>query len=146
MFFFSIVSASLKTLDYINLTGFDNDTKFSFWKVIITMQYIRPVLFLVLPFFSLFKNNKYTWIFIQSYFYFLLSNLIFQKIIVTDIDFNFPFLLLFFSLIILPLLLMNYKKVYSIAYKIKTENLLLLNIIASTLGMLLSLLLLRLKY
>jgi hypothetical protein len=142
-----MVNASVKTIDYLEIISFDNDSEYGFWYVIITRQYLKPVLFLILPVLSLIKNNRYTWVIIQSYFYFLLSNFIFQNVIYFNVDvFEYIPLVLIFFTVILPLFLMNLKKVHSKAYQIKIGDLLLLNIIAATLGMLMSLILLWVKY
>jgi hypothetical protein len=97
--------------------------------------YLRPSLILLIPIIGIFTNKKIGWILIQSYFYFLITNLVFPA---TQIDFTDNTLIILniigLILILLIIILMNKNKISNLVYGIKKVELINKNIIASVIG------------
>ncbi len=118
-----------------------NQYKFSdFIRLITKRKYFRPSLLLLLPLIGVFINKKIGWVFITSYFYFLITRLVFSNIS-NGINRNEE--IIFFTvaliLILLFIWIMNRKKIIEEVYNVRKNELLITNIKASSLGILLTL-------
>jgi hypothetical protein len=108
--------------------------------------YLRPSLILLIPIVGILTNKKIGWILIQSYFYFLITNLAFPA---TQIDLTDNTLIILniigFLLILLIIILMNKKKISNLVYGIKKSQLINKNIIASVVGISITIILVMIK-
>ncbi|MEH6408826.1 MAG: hypothetical protein V7767_16220, partial [Leeuwenhoekiella sp.] len=66
------------TNHYYAVSDFNKARFIEYLDISVNESYLRPVVFLLIPFIGIFNNNKIGWILIQSYFYFLISNLTFS--------------------------------------------------------------------
>ena len=108
-------------------------------KIIERTSYYIPSLILLIPLVGVFLNKKIGWILIQSYFYFLITNLTFRM---KYFDFNDKTkILLNFVGFLLPMLiiiLMNKNKISDQVYGIRKVELIKKNIIASVIGIMIT--------
>ncbi|WP_189342879.1 hypothetical protein [Ulvibacter litoralis] len=101
---------------------------------------------LLLPITGICTNTKVGWILIQSYFCFLITNLVFPftQTEVTDACLSSLHSIAFF-LILLFIILMNKKSISNLVYGIKKSELIPKNTIASVIGISITILLAILK-
>ncbi|WP_452219443.1 hypothetical protein [Lacinutrix salivirga] len=105
-------------------------------KVIRRTSFYRPVIILLIPLIGIFLNKKIGWILIQSYFYFLISNLIFSAKYIDLTDNTLVIInLIGFSLLLLIIFLMNKKKIWNLIYGIEKTELISKNVVTSIIGM-----------
>lgn len=141
-FIASLIYVKISTSIYIN---FVLETEYSFQsylRVFKETSYFKPTIILLIPLTGLFINNKIGWILIQSYFYFLISNVVFQIIYIDTndlIQITISFIAFLLSLLII--LLLNKKKISYNTYNISKRKLIRYNIIASIIGMLITIIL-----
>lgn len=111
----------------------------SILKIIERTSYYVPSLILIIPLVGVFLNKKIGWILIQSYFYFLITNLTFRM---KYFDFNDKTKILLnfvgFLLLILIIILMNKNKISDKVYGIRKVELIKKNIIASVIGIMIT--------
>ena len=110
------------------------DNPLSNYLLILERPYYIPALILLIPIIGIFFNNKIGWILIQSYFFFLIGNLIFP--IIQHFP---PFSSLIISLVVLLVLillivLMNKKSIRIDTYNIKKLSSNNLNLISMLIG------------
>ncbi|WP_370225653.1 hypothetical protein [Mesoflavibacter sp.] len=108
-------------------------------KIIKRTSYYIPSLILIIPLVGVFLNKKIGWILIQSYFYFLITNLTFRM---KYFDFNDKTKILLnfvgFLLIMFIIILMNKNKISDQVYGIRKVELIKKNIIASVIGIMIT--------
>lgn len=108
-------------------------------KIIERTSYYIPSLILLIPLVGVFLNKKIGWILIQSYFYFLITNLTFRM---KYFDFNDKTKILLnfvgFLLLMLIIILMNKNKISDQVYGIRKVELIKKNIIASVIGIMIT--------
>ncbi|MBB3123015.1 hypothetical protein FHS04_000503 [Mesoflavibacter sabulilitoris] len=111
----------------------------SILKIIERTSYYVPSLILIIPLVGVFFNKKIGWVLIQSYFYFLITNLTFR---IKYYDFNDKTKILLnfvgFLLIMLIIILMNKNKISDQVYGIRKLELIKKNIIASVIGIMIT--------
>lgn len=111
----------------------------SILKIIERTSYYVPSLILIIPLVGVFLNKKIGWVLIQSYFYFLITNLTFRM---KYYDFNDKTKILLnfvgFLLLILIIILMNKNKISDQVYGIRKVELIKKNIIASVIGIMIT--------
>ena len=111
----------------------------SILKIIERTSYYIPSLILIIPLVGVFLNKKIGWILIQSYFYFLITNLTFRM---KYYDFNDKTKILLnfvgFLLLMLIIILMNKNKISDQVYGIRKVELIKKNIIASVIGIMIT--------
>ncbi|KZS38979.1 hypothetical protein AWE51_10445 [Aquimarina aggregata] len=122
-------------------TNYGNQYKLSdFVRLITRRTYFRPSILLLFPLIGIFINKKIGWIFITSYFYFLLTWLVFSTI---SNGLNYNEEILFFAVaLVLTLIfiwIMNRKKIVEKVYNLKKNEVLITNIKASSIGIFLTL-------
>lgn len=147
LFIFNLTNAILKITDHYDVAYSFSESKIADYYYITTrFSYLRPVIISLLPFIGVFIKRKIGWILIQSYFYFLISNLVFMVIKDDLIDNDLIFFyVISFSILFLIIILMNKKKISKLNYGIKKKELTSKNIIAFILGMSITLILLLIK-
>ncbi|MAT90562.1 MAG: hypothetical protein CMC35_07705 [Flavobacteriaceae bacterium] len=133
MFVFSIINGFQKSAFYSDTLS-NPDNFLSNYLLILERPYYIPALVLLIPITGIFLNNKIGWILIQSYFFFLIGNLIFP--IIQDFP---PFSNLIISLVVLFVLillivLMNKKSIRIDTYNIKKLSSNNLNLISILIG------------
>lgn len=140
--FFLIIVGSLahRLYSYYEFSGNDTIWIIGFnWPTF--FSYFSAVLLVSLPMLGVFYKQKFAWTLIASYFYFLLINVGFYSLSDWDTELFwqlliFPFFVLIFSFMIF---LVNRREVYKY-YQISRSQLLSMNIVAFTMGMLLAIL------
>ncbi|WP_062061420.1 hypothetical protein [Aquimarina longa] len=113
-----------------------NSGLLNYLKIITKTSYFRSILIFLIPFVGIFINRRIGWILITSFFFFLLSTIIFNwnyKEFFNRIDF---FVCIIFTAIILLFIgIMNIKEISNLKYGIAKSELVSNNIIASIIGM-----------
>lgn len=103
----------------------------------INTSYLRPAIFLLIPTIGIFLQKKIGWVLMISYFYFLLTNILYPFTMDYD-KMNDYRMMLFYILIsgvvALLVIIMNKKSIHVTKYDIQREKLILYNIIAFTIG------------
>ncbi|WP_194766397.1 hypothetical protein [Tamlana sp. I1] len=102
--------------------------------VIIQNTNFRPILIVFIPFIGVFLNRKIGWMLISSFFYFLLSSCVFKF---DELDFsNEIFLFIIIITILLSIIfIMNIRRISYLYYGIPKTELLGENVIATIIGM-----------
>ncbi len=119
--------------------NYGNQYKLSdFIRLITKRTYFRPSLLLLIPLIGIFINKRIGWIFITSYFYFLLTNLVYSTIS-NGLDYNEEIVFFAIALILIFIWIMNRKKIVEKVYGLKKDQVLIANIKASSLGIFLTL-------
>ncbi len=139
-FVFVSVRGYQETIFELN-TNYSNQYKVSdFIRLMTRRTYFRPSLLLLFPLIGIFVNKKIGWIFITSYFYFLLTRLVFSTIS-NGLNYNeeIMFFAVALTLILLFIWIMNRKKIFEKVYSLKKNEVLITNIKASSLGIFLTL-------
>ncbi len=136
LFIYSLISGISNIIEHFNAVIDYTANRFEEYFYISTSNYyLRPSLILLIPIIGIFTNKKIGWILIQSYFYFLITNLVFPA---TQIDFTDNTLIILniigLILILLIIILMNKNKISNLVYGIKKVELINKNIIASVIG------------
>ena len=146
LFITTVVRCYNKVYLYSIVNLSPNSGFLDYLKTIIKTSYFRPILVFSIPFIGIFINKKIGWILITSFFYFILSNIIFNVIFEKFIDATDLFTFIFFTTITLLFIgIMNITKVSYLRYKIAKTNLISNNIIASVTRMLITILVNSLK-
>jgi hypothetical protein len=131
---------------YFAVGDWDADKLTQYFQIATNKYYLRPSLILLIPIVGIFTNKKIGWILIQSYFYFLITNLAFPA---TQIDLTDNTLIIInivgFLLILLIIILMNKNKISNHVYGIKKSELINKNIIASVVGIAITIILVMIK-
>lgn len=128
-FILNLIRAIAKTQGYFYATGNHHDI-FSF------SSYFRSTIFLLIPMIGLFLKNKVGWVFITSYFYFILTNILFSYSLFDHNDHYASILpvILITGLISLIIVAMNKKKISLTIYNIQRSVLILYNIATFIIG------------
>ncbi|MFC4632526.1 hypothetical protein ACFO3O_01305 [Dokdonia ponticola] len=134
LFILFIVQGISRLQDYYEYSGIPI-TMTSLIDIVTSKSYFRPALLLVIPTIGIFLQEKIGWVFMVSYFYFLLTNALypFTKEYVNDYR-MILFYILISGLVMLLLVGMNKKSIHLTKYHIQRENLMLSNIIAFVIG------------
>ncbi|PHS63968.1 MAG: hypothetical protein COB12_08910 [Flavobacterium sp.] len=131
---------------YFAVGDWNADKLTEYFQIATNNYYLRPSLILLIPIIGILTNKRIGWILIQSYFYYLITNLAFPA---THIDFTDNTLIIIniigFSLILLIIVLMNKKKISNLVYGIKKSELINKNIIASVIGISITIILVMIK-
>ncbi|WP_299227715.1 hypothetical protein [uncultured Psychroserpens sp.] len=143
LFIYSLISGISNIIEHFNAVIDYTANQFEEYFYIATSNYyLRPSLILLFPIVGISTNKKIGWILIQSYFYFLITNLAFPA---TKIDLTDNTLIILnvigFLLILLIIILMNKNKISNLVYGIKKSKLINMNIIASIIGISITLIL-----
>ena len=136
LFLFNLTNGILKVTDHYDVAyGFSENKIADYFYIITRFSYLKPVIILLIPFIGIFIKRKIGWILIQSYFYFLISNLVFMatKDDLIDNELILMYIIVFF-LLILIIILMNKKKISKLSYGIEKTELINKNIIAFIIG------------
>lgn len=97
---------------------------------------LRPTLIVLIPLVGILTNKKIGWILITSYFYMLLSDLSFSSIPLNSTDTrDYVFTGALISLFTTLIIVMNMKKIWSRVYGFKKTEMITKNIVASIIGM-----------
>jgi hypothetical protein len=147
LFIFSLIYGISNITDHYFAVGdWDADKLTQYFQIATNKYYLRPSLILLIPIVGIFTNKKIGWILIQSYFYFLITNLAFPA---TQIDLTDNTLIIInivgFLLILLIIILMNKNKISNHVYGIKKSELINKNIIASVVGIAITIILVMIK-
>ena len=147
LFIFSLIYGISNISDHYFAVGDWNADKLNeYFQIAISNYYLRPSLILLIPIIGVLTNKKIGWILIQSYFYFLITNLAFPS---TQIDLTDNTLIILniigILLILMIIILMNKKKISNLVYGIKKSELINKNIIASIIGISITIILVMLK-
>ncbi len=147
LFIFLLTHGILKIIEHYNVSIGNSENKLTdYFYIITTNSYLRPSIILLIPIVGIFTNKKIGWILIQSYFYFLITNLVFPA---TQIDLTDNTLILIniigFLLLLLIIILMNKNKIRNLTYGIKKNELISKNIIASIIGISTTIILVMIK-
>lgn len=146
LFVFSLVRGKIETSVYWNFVADTGSGIENYLNVLKETSFYRPTMILFIPLIGIFINKKIGWILIQSYFYFLISNLAFST---KFIDLNDNTLILInivgFLLLILIIILMNKKKISNLIYGIRKTELINKNVIASVIGLSITIILALIK-
>ncbi|MFD2917143.1 hypothetical protein [Psychroserpens luteus] len=146
LFIFSLVRGKIETSIYWNFVAETGSGFQNYLNVLKGTSFYRPAIILLIPLIGIFINKKIGWILIQSYFYFLISNLAFSA---KYIDLNDNALILIniigFLLLLLIIILMNKKKIRNLIYGIEKTELISKNVIASIVGMSITIILAMIK-
>ncbi len=136
LFAINLITSILKLQHYINATGNLKAILDQFESEYTLISIFLPTLLALIPMVGIFLKNKIGWLFINSYFYFLLTNLLFSlgkldykidnSIIITAI--------IGISLTTSVLIAMNKNKISHLKYKIYPSVLILYNILAFIIG------------
>lgn len=147
LFIYSLIYGISNIIDHYYTLGDRNEDKLTeYFQIATNNYYLRPSLILLIPIIGIFTNKKIGWILIQSYFYFLISNLVFpvtlndltEKNIIAVYVFGFIFLLLI-------IILMNKKKISRDVYGVEKSGLIKQNIVASIIGISITIILVTIK-
>ncbi|MBB5270000.1 hypothetical protein HNQ90_003601 [Algibacter amylolyticus] len=146
LFIISIVRGKVETSIYWNYVAETGSGFQNYLNVLKETSFFRPAIILLIPLIGIFINKKIGWILIQSYFYFLISNLAFSA---KFIDLTDQTLILInvvgFLLLLLIIVLMNKKKIRNLIYGIEKTELISKNVIASIIGMSITIILALIK-
>jgi len=147
LFIYTLISGISNIIDHYNYFANYNANKFTeYVYIVINNYFLRPSLILLIPVIGIFINKKFGWVLIQSYFYFLISNLVFpaKYADLTDKTFLAAYVI-GFSLLLLIIILMNKKKISNLTYGIVKTELIKMNIIASIIGISITIILAMIK-
>ena len=142
LFVISLISGFIKSSSYLNLTGDES----GFLKVLNPNEnsFFRSAIILLIPLGGIFINKRIGWILIQSYFYFLITHLAFKA---NYLDLTNIILIVInsvgFLLLLLIIVIMNKRKISRSIYRIPKTDLITMNIIASIIGMSLTIILVK---
>ncbi|WP_396601186.1 hypothetical protein [Algibacter sp. R77976] len=121
----------------LNFFIYDDELNFyNFLDLIVTHKVFRPLIILIAPTIGVFLKNRYGWVFITSYFYFLICSIC--SVFFEDGFSDYKDILLFVSIVLLItliIIIMNIKKVSFHFYKINKIKLLGLNLVSFVVGM-----------
>lgn len=135
-FILSLKFGIQRITDYYFAFANYNDSRFTeYLNITINESFFKPAIFLLIPLIGIFINKKTGWILIQSYFYYLISNLSFSAKFIDLTDKTLIFTnFIGFSLVLLIILIMNKHKIRNQTYGIAKTELISKNIIASIIG------------
>ncbi len=146
LFIFSLVDAKIEISNYWNFIVETKNGFLSYLNVAKETSLYSPVIFLLIPLIGIFINKKIGWILIQSYFYFLITHLVFKVKYIDLTNFRSILAYIFVGLLfLLPIILMNKKKISKQIYGIGNMELISKNIIASVIGIAITIILALMK-
>ncbi|MFD0976766.1 hypothetical protein [Salinimicrobium gaetbulicola] len=135
LFVFSLVLGKIETSNHLKFVAETGNGFQNFLNVLKETSYFRPAIILLIPLLGIFINNKIGWVLIQSYFYFLISNLAFSAKYIDSTDNTLILInIVGFLLLFLIIILMNKKRISDMIYGIGKTELISKNIIASFIG------------
>lgn len=139
-FISAIIKGHRKTYIYADLTRNTDSIFENYLNAISETSYYRPAIILLIPVIGVFFNTKIGWILIQSYCYFLISQVLYFIFVNTHIDIASSIVyfipLIPLLLIILP---MNTKMIRQNTYYIPKSNSLKYNTVAFSIGIVITL-------
>ena len=135
LFIFEFARAAIETSIYSSFVAETGSGFQNYLNVLKVISFYRPAIILLIPLIGIFTNKKIGWILIQSYFYFLITHLVFKVkyIDLTNIKSILAYILVGL-LFLLPIILMNKKKIRKQIYGINKTELISKNIIASVIA------------
>lgn len=140
LFVFASIRGFQETILELNVTYGDQYKLSDVIQLIKTRAYFRSSFLLLIPLIGIFINKRNGWIFIASYFYFLMTQLVFSTILNgRHYDEEIIFFLGVLLFISLCVWIMNRKKIFEQVYGIKKNEILITNIKAFSLGIFLTL-------
>lgn len=144
-FITSCVFGYVNTRNYFDLTeGYDGIS--SIYNSILYHAYFRSSAILLIPIIGIFLKKKIGWVFFTSYFYFLLTNIIYPFISEDYNDYNYTLaVVIALAIVSLIIFIMNKKKTSLDTYKILPNVLIPYNILAFIIGVSITILLAYLK-
>lgn len=146
LFILSIIKATIMSSFYWTTAGVNRDDLASYQYFLKEFSIYRPAVVLLIPVIGVFINRKIGWILMQSYFYFLLSNLIYSIKYADFSDKVFIAINIFIlSLVLLGILLMNSNTISSVFYGFRKREIVDKNIISSIIGICITLILAMVK-
>lgn len=147
LFIFSLIYGVSGTINHFNSVRDYTTNGFNkYFQIATNNYYLRPTSILLIPTIGTFINKKIGWILIQSYFYFLISNLVFPAIEIGLIDSTLVFInVIGFIFLLLIIILMNKMKISNHNYGIEKKELINKNIIASVIGISITIILAMIK-
>ena len=147
IFIFSLIYGVSNTIDhYYNLGDLNANKLTEYIQIATNNYYLRPSLILLIPIIGIFTNRKIGWILILSYFYFLIANLAFLATFTEITKKSIIALYVFgFLLLLVIIILMNKKKISNNIYGIEKTELINKNVIASSIGISIAIILVMIK-
>ena len=146
LFILRLIQGKIETSMYWNFVAETGSGLKNYLNVLKDTSFYRPAIILLIPLMGTFINRKIGWILIQSYFYFLILNIIFPLVSTGFADYQIILIpIIVFLLVLLFIILMNKRKISNEFYGIDKTELIGNNIIASSIGMSITILLAVLK-
>ena len=131
---------------YLTSGDWDANKLTEYFRIAINFYYLRPTLTLLIPIIGIFINKKIGWILIQSYFYFLISNFTFSaEYIDSTAIAHILGSIIIIIVLLLFIIIMNKKKIRNLIYGINKKELISKNIIASIIGISITIILVWVK-
>ncbi|GGE28868.1 hypothetical protein [Psychroflexus planctonicus] len=147
LFIFNLINAILKITHHYDVAiGISENKLVDYFYIITRFSYLRPLIISLIPFIGIFIKRKIGWILIQSYFYFLATNLVFM--VIKDDSINNNSILMHaitFSILFLIIILMNKKTISKLNYGIEKKELINKNNIALIIGISITTILIYIK-
>lgn len=145
LFIYSLIYGISNLIDhYYTLGDWKTNKLTEYFQIATNNYYLRPSLILLIPIIGIFANKKIGWILILSYFYFLISNLAYPATL-TDLTEKNIIAISISLLLLMIIILMNKKKISNNIYGIKKVELIKQNIIASLIGISITIILIIIK-
>ncbi|MDH7914081.1 hypothetical protein [Winogradskyella sp. SYSU M77433] len=131
-----MIKIKIETSTYWNFVAESGNGFQNYLNALKESSFYKPAIILLIPLIGIFTNRKIGWILIQSYSYFLITNLVFK---VDNINFDDTSIILtniaLFLLLLLIIIFMNTRKIRNVVYGMEKEEMISKNIIASAIGM-----------
>ena len=135
MFIVVTIRGIKETYFHWDLSGARENGALSFLEIGYICSHFRPILIMILPMIGIFINKKIGWILILSYFYFVLMRAVFSTInTIYDESFGIIYFVLAIALFIPFIIVLNLKKIREDIYGVQKSKLIIYNIIATIVG------------
>ena len=149
IFVFYLIMNTIKFIEIHERNGYDYSPKSIFWTISVYGVFKFLILFMI-PVISVFYKTKLTWNIIQTYFYFLLWQIISFVFIANDFNSNLNVrdVLIIIFLFIIPsisIFILNRAGTFKNIYNVEKKSLMLYNLIAFILGCSISMLVLIIR-
>tara|TARA_R110002049_G_C8924199_1_gene543561 strand:- start:206 stop:628 length:423 start_codon:yes stop_codon:yes gene_type:complete len=123
-----------------DMSGEKYNRNLSFFEFGYMFSHFRPILILLLPLVGIFINRKIGWILIMSYFYFVVFRAIYATVYALyEESFTLIYLTVALLIFIPFILIMNLVKISNEIYGIQKSDLIKNNIIATIVGLIITL-------
>ncbi len=140
MFVFVTIRGMREAFFHWDTIGATKNGALSFIKIGYKYSHFRPILIMIIPMIGVFINRKIGWVFIVSYFYFVLANAIYSTIkAMYDVGFGMMYFATAIILFIPFIFIMNLKKIRADIYEIEKSEQLKYNVITTVVGITLTL-------